>query len=412
MIPECFRAYCTDVAERMQVPLDFPFAAHVVSLSAAMGRRIQVQPKANDPSYLIVPNLWGGMVGPSGAKKSPVLYLITEPLRYFEAEWQRTYEIEMKAYEAAKERRKNGEADGEPPEKPKRRRLLENDASYEKVQVDMSENPAGIFLLRDELARWLGMLDRAERAGERAFFLTAWDGKYSYNVGRIGRGGDGIYVPHACISLLGTLTPDRLKSYLVNREDHRLRAELNDGLMQRLQVLVWPDLAGEYQHIDRYAQSERVTEVQQIFEHILELDPETPTLFRFDTEAQQLFRDFDVELQKKVRNLDMHDELRSHLAKFDKLMAALAVSYEVAGRILDEEGISPKEPRLISAATTRQAIAACPYFESHARRVYSCVRSPELAAAWELAQKIRGKKLPAAFEPLMSIARVGRGSTR
>jgi hypothetical protein len=160
LIPECFREHSTDVAERMQVALDFAFAAQVVATGAAIGRRVQVQPKAYDTPYRITPNLWGALVGISGAKKSPVLYLITEPLRLFEADWQRSFEVAMKEYEAAKERRKNGDSEGEPPEKPKRRRLLENDASYDKVQVDMAENPAGIFLCRDEISGWLGMLDR------------------------------------------------------------------------------------------------------------------------------------------------------------------------------------------------------------------------------------------------------------
>ena len=45
----------------------------------------------------------------------------------------------------------------------------------------------------------------------------------------------------------------------------------------------------------------------------------------------------------------------------------------------------------------KQAAAWCPYLESHARRVYSCVVTPQLRAARELAAKIKARKLPARF---------------
>ena len=41
MLPEAFRPWLCDVAERMNVPLDYPAAAAIVALSAVVGRRVQ-----------------------------------------------------------------------------------------------------------------------------------------------------------------------------------------------------------------------------------------------------------------------------------------------------------------------------------------------------------------------------------
>jgi Protein of unknown function (DUF3987) len=78
----------------------------------------------------------------------------------------------------------------------------------------MSENPAGIFVIRDELTGWWSALERAGREGERAFCLQAWNGDTGHTIDRIGRGT--IHVPACCMSMLGGIQPGRLKSYLVD----------------------------------------------------------------------------------------------------------------------------------------------------------------------------------------------------
>ena len=47
----------------------------------------------------------------------------------------------------------------------------------------------------------------------------------------------------------------------------------------------------------------------------------------------------------------------------------------------------------VSLRHTRQAAAWCDYLESHARRVYSCIVTPQLRAARELADKIKHRKV-------------------
>ena len=51
----------------------------------------------------------------------------------------------------------------------------------------------------------------------------------------------------------------------------------------------------------------------------------------------------------------------------------------------------------VSLEPAQQAAAWCDYLESHARRVYSCVVSPHMRAARELAEKIQQRTLGTAF---------------
>jgi putative DNA primase/helicase len=233
MLPEILRDACEDMADRMQVPLDFPAVCAIVGLAGVINRRARVMPKVTDHSWSVVPNLWGGIVAAPGFLKSPVLHAMTEPLREIEAFWRTEFQAELGQYELEKESTdvrfsawrdtakaaiKKGRPEPLRPDTslrvPTLRRLIVGDVTHEKLHELMAENPAGLLLVRDELAGWLSELDRQGREGERAFCLSAWNGDTSHSVDRIGRGS--IYVPACCLSLLGCFTPGRLKSYLVD----------------------------------------------------------------------------------------------------------------------------------------------------------------------------------------------------
>jgi len=63
--------------------------------------------------------------------------------------------------------------------------LIVNDATLHET---MSQNPAGILVIRDERTDWRSQLDRPGRGGESAFCLQAWTGYTGRTIDRIGRG--------------------------------------------------------------------------------------------------------------------------------------------------------------------------------------------------------------------------------
>ena len=132
----------------------------------------------------------------------------------------------------AKELRTHGE---QAPEAPTLRRYKTNDSTVEKLGELLRENPAGLLVLRDELVGLIATWEREGREGERAFFLEAWNGNQSFDTDRIGRGH--ISIPNLCASIFGGIQPDKLMVYL----EQAAHALANDGMLQRFQVLVYPD---------------------------------------------------------------------------------------------------------------------------------------------------------------------------
>jgi hypothetical protein len=393
LLPEVLRPHVEDTAERMQVSIDYPAAVMILALAGITNRRATIQPKASDTSWIVVPNLWGGIVAPPGLMKSPVIAEITRPLTQIEKLWRAEHDAAVADYEEQKEevelrqqawREQYKAAQKKATDPPLRpdgsinapvpRRLITHDATAEKLHEIMRDNPAGVLLIRDELSSWLETLDKPGREGERGFFLSAWNGDSGYTMDRIGRGS--IHVDACCVSVLGGIQPARLRSYLA---DALADGPSNDGLLQRFQLLVYPDPPRHWQYIDRSPRADAIVSVQTLFETIAKWDPRDPHRFRFSAEAQELFVAFITELEGKLHSRDVHPAMLSHLAKYRSLMPSLALLFEIA-----DGGAE-----LVSLSHARQAAAFCDYLESHARRVYSMIISPERQSAAELGRRLK-----------------------
>jgi hypothetical protein len=74
-------------------------------------------------------------------------------------------------------------------------------------------------------------------------------------------------------------------------------------------------------------------------------------------------------------------------------MPALALLFELADWAAagpgDVEVGATDQFLRISLEHTKQALAWCEYLESHARRIYSCVTTPQMRAAQLLAEKLK-----------------------
>jgi hypothetical protein len=387
----------------------------VLCLAGAVSRRALIQPKANDTGWVVTPNLWGGIVAPPGLMKSPVIAAVTRPLNQIQTEWRQEHEDALKGYARDREEhelkraawrdqfkantKKGAPAPGRPedePQEPKLRRLIVNDATFEALHQTMSENPEGILVIRDELTGWWSQLDRAGREGERAFCLQAWNGDTGHTIDRIGRGT--IHVPHCCMSMLGGIQPGRLRSYLV---DALKDGPTNDGLIQRFQLLVWPDIPATWRYIDRKPNAACEEGASQVLRRLVQLDSDNPPLFRFDPDAQQLFIAWLTDLESRLRAGELHPAIASHLSKYRSLMPSLALLFELADRAAgDFDGFvgstqGESQNFWVSLDHTRQAAAWCDYLEPHTRRVYSCIVTPQMRAARELADKIKRRKVGA-----------------
>ncbi len=294
------------------------------------------------------------------------------------------------------------------------RRYMTQDATVEKLGELLRENPRGLLVYRDELAGWLRTLDKPGREGDREFYLEAWNGTGGYTFDRIGRGT--VHIPAVTVSIVGGIQPGKLKRYSQEAIEESWGA---DGLLQRLQLIVWPDSLGEWDPPQRWPDTEAKNQAYKIFEYLDAMDPaslgakcedgEIPYL-RFATDAQELFDTWRTELENRLRSGEMEatPAFESHISKYRSLMPSLALLFHllnIAAEMLHYGGAkSAKTPSGtfgtgllehsgensgVSLEAAQLAAAWCEFLEAHARKIYATELLPGVDGAHVFGTKIR-----------------------
>ena len=96
-IPEPFRDWIMDVAERMQCPHDFIAVTAIVTTASIIGAGCGIKPKQMD-DWLVIPNLWGGIVGRPGMLKTPAVSEVMQLVNQLESESKKSYDSEINNY--------------------------------------------------------------------------------------------------------------------------------------------------------------------------------------------------------------------------------------------------------------------------------------------------------------------------
>ncbi|MDA2931165.1 DUF3987 domain-containing protein, partial [Acidobacteria bacterium AH-259-O06] len=388
LLPDSLKAWVDDMAERIQCPADFPAVGAMITLATVVGRQVAIRPKRQD-DWTVVSNLWGAVIGRPGVMKTPALSEVLKPLQRLEIKARRQYEEDISDYKVEivvmKARKKQSERQIEAAvregktdmakrlaretiehegEEPQRRRYLTNDATVEKIGELLAANPHGLLVFRDELTGWLSSLDREGREGTRAFFLEAWNGTGRFTYDRIGRGT--IDIEAACLSILGGIQPGPLSQYL--------RTALtggtgDDGLLQRFQMAVWPDVSKEWRNVDRWPDSEAKRIAWTAYSRLSELnvssiganvdDEGEIAWLRFAPDAQEVFGEWRAELEAELRNNEYHPAFEAHLAKYRSLVPSIALLVHLA-----DAGTGN-----VSRISAMTAIGWSQYLKAHAKRL-------------------------------------------
>ncbi|MDB5478892.1 MAG: hypothetical protein JWM96_1387, partial [Alphaproteobacteria bacterium] len=281
-------------------------------------------------------------------------------------------------------------------EEPKEKRLSTSDATVEKLCELLNENENGILQVRDELTGWFRNLDRPGRESDRAFYLECWDGSGTSKVDRISRGS--MPVKNLTLSIFGTIQPAMLEPYLRGS----IEGNGDDGLIQRFQLLVYPNKPKAYQFVDRLPQGR--DEARESFHRLYELEPSAVGakqladeygggyFVQFDAEAQEFFQQWLTELEIELRS-DTFDtpSLMSHVAKYRSLMPSLALIFHLL------DCVSNKQSNDVSLANAQKAAAWCSYLQAHAERIYQIAMLSEFDTAREILKKIQSEDLGEEF---------------
>jgi hypothetical protein len=127
----------------------------------------------------------------------------------------------------------------------------------------------------------------------------AWNGDSSHTIDRIERGTH--HVPYCYLSMLGGIQPNKLRTYLATTNKENLQ---DDGMIHRFQVLVWPDMEPEFEYVDRAPNQIVIDQVEKLCRNLVSLQPESPLQFRFSDDAQDIFIEWYVNLENRLRRGD------------------------------------------------------------------------------------------------------------
>jgi len=413
LVPASLRSWLADIAERMQCPPDFPGVAAMVAIGSLIGSKIAIRPKQKD-NWSELANLWGFLCGNSGLMKTPAIsealifiYLLVGNARKQHEKdlidhGRKTVLQKMKSESIQKKARKaveDGDDEGairlldnagDEVKAPTERRFVVNDSTVEKLGELLNENPNGLLVYRDELTGWLRTLEKDNHENDRSFYLEAHNGKVPYTYDRIGRGT--LPIANTCISILGGIQPGPLTDYVRQAFSGGAGA---DGMIQRFQMAVWPDVNPYCKIIDRSPDTIAKNNACSVFEHLADLDPETigasrddgrPYL-RFTAPAQEIFNGWLEQLERRLRSGIDHEAFVGHLSKYRKLVPALSLIDHLANHGRGNIG-----PESVSVA-----IAWAKYLESHAKRIYFAATNPAIGAAKKLMIHILDGDLPNPF---------------
>lgn len=397
ILPQVLREYVKDCSERMSVPPDPIASTLLLSLSSMIGRRFCIQPKSEDTSWQLPPVLWGAIVSPSGAKKTPALAAGMKFLKQVQKDHidshknllqERLLEVQilekneqkllkdlekspscsLLKNELLEVRKDISELKKEP------RRIITNDITTEKMITLHIENPNGITQERDELAGFINKFKQKGHEADREFYLEGFNGNGSYTKDTLSRGSN--HVSGLAINIISATQIDTMKKIIRSAILNN-----NDGFIQRFQLMVYPDFPKRSIFINRKENIEANNAIMSLFKEIDSLEINTMTVVKFDRDAQERFAKYCQDLENRPYPLEI---LTSHAKKFDSLCAKLSLILHIT------EG---SNSNLISLSTLEKAIMLSDYFMSHAYRIYSLGNTESNEVVSILVEKILNNEI-------------------
>jgi hypothetical protein len=415
LMPEPLMPWVRDISERMQAPADFIGVTAMIAAGSLIGRKVVIRPQ-RFTDWSETPNLWGCIIGRPGAMKSPSMKQALAPLHRLEAEAREEHRqalSDWKAGEMERDLRTDARRNamktrlkddpsanvndlrcGDDPE-PVATRYIANDAGYQALAELLRVNATnGILSFRDELMSLVRALDDEGRVEDRGFYLTAWNGSDSYTSDRIGRGFN-LHIPAVTVSLLGSTQPGKIRDYVARSISGGAG---DDGLIQRFGMMVWPDMDPRWKEVDRQPCGAAKRQAFAVFEKLARMTPESVgasvdeshperAFVRLDPAAQDEFSAWWGTLERRLRSDDLHPAMESHLAKYRKLVPALALIHHLASGGYGS----------VSHASLLAACAWSEYLEAHAARVYGAAIDDSANGAKTILQRIKKGDLESPF---------------
>ncbi len=416
-LPEILVDWLRPASKVIGCPFDFLVLSAVVTVSALIGSRLRVKPSPFN-NWLVVPNLYAGLVGLPSQKKTPALDEIRKPVLELQAKAREKYqtakndyEIDAKFYEKESNKilkesasrddykRNIANLNESKPVQPTLERYEINDITTAKLMQFLAENPNGLMLFRDELMGWLRSLEAEYDKSARPFFLELWKGGISYEMSRVSDNRE-IHITSGTLSIIGGIQPSKLQKYV----SEAYSFDNSDGFLQRF-LFAYPDSKNklekgnesDYKAMLIGFEKANAT-VKTIAEYdfhgkIISANGDIFHAVKFSQAAQLAVDEWQNEIEAEAIELQTEDEAFSnYLSKLPKSCYAIALIFHCLENIRQQNF-----PNEISEVTVFKAITYTEVLISHARRVFALGENQIFALAHTLLVKIKKGELKQGF---------------
>ncbi len=376
VLPDPLRSFVDEGAKAIGCDPVFVAFPAMASLASAIGttRRIRLSPDWCEASIL-----WLASVGDSGTKKSPPTDMALAPIHKHQKAAIREYRDSTESYELdclehdneLKEWKKKHTPGTSPPTKPRpqvRRRLICSDTTIEALAILLEENPRGLLVARDELSGWFGSFNEYKqgKGGDTAHWLELYRGGTLLIDRKMGR--QCIYVPHAAVSICGTIQRKILRRCLGREHfDSGMAARFLMG-MPPPRKLRWPD--ARLAERTKKAFADIITELLALEHTISEDDEPIPVSLPLTDEGQAAWIQFyneHADLQEEAKATS--DELGAVAAKLEAYCARFALIVHLV-RVAAED-VTVMDAGAIDERSVDVGVQLTRWFYHEAKRIYS-----------------------------------------
>ncbi len=367
---------------------DFLAISLVVSAASLIGGSAIMIPKTNDLSWRIKITLWAMCIGDPSTYKTPLMMMGRKPLEKAQETVLDKYNMrniykqelnnglieERVSYLKDEAREAYKEGDEELGDKlvkemsmltlsfDAEREVICNDLTPEALLIKLQRNPLGVLIFHDELSNLFSNMNKKGREQERSLLLEGFNASESkYVQERIGR--EKVVVPSVHINILGGIQPSMLEATL----DERRSNSVNDGLMERFQLAVYPD-ANESEYIDETVDESSVLTVHEMFKNLAKLGYQEPREYRFTSSAQKIWNEWQTGFQAELKNYTVEEQ--AVRIKYPALAAKLACVFHLMDVAIDEDAFEREFNTEINFPYLKRALLWIDYLWSHAQKIY------------------------------------------
>jgi hypothetical protein len=335
--------------------------------------------------------VWACIVGESGSLKTPAMNLALRPVFDLQRQLTEDHNADLAAHEVAREGwnqrrqqyRRQHRDDNPPaapfdepePQRPRSRRIMTSDVTIESLAHLLDTNQKGLLVYREELRGWLGSFTRYSSTTD----LPQWLSMHSAGPVLIDRKtGEQrhIFVPHAAVSVIGSIQPGTLARALT--DEHR-----DAGLSARLLMCSPPPREKQWSEAEVSPQT--LTAYADLLGNLAALgfaptlagqgDARRPVVLEMDEYAKQEFVNYYTEWAK--RQAAAEGEHASILSKLEEGAARFALIHAIVDRV--SHGDNPGDPWQVHAVDICAGVKLAKWFARESVRVYSSLHESESA---------------------------------